>query len=62
MGQVGSLNERHWAGLMHVPVTVRSVSALNQLQADLQDSWQITRGDRTMPLFLLAPASQAHAQ
>ncbi len=56
MGQAGSLRERHWAGLMHVPVTRRTDAALQQLQDDLALHWQITRGEREMPLFLLAPA------
>ncbi|MGJ8669593.1 MAG: VTT domain-containing protein [Oceanococcus sp.] len=55
MGQAGMLVERHWADLMHVPLTVRDAQALKQLQNDLQQDWQITLGAREAPLFLLAP-------
>lgn len=57
MGQVGTLREQHWAGLMHVPVTRRNPQALEQLHQDLQPYWHITRGAREAPLFLLAPAT-----
>ena len=58
MGQTGRLVERHWADLIHVPLTVTDPQAMDLLRKDLQQAWEISRSNRQAPLFLVTPATQ----
>lgn len=57
LGQIGELKTRHWAGLMHVPLTRRTDAAMQQLLEQLDDAWQLARSVRETPLYRITPGA-----
>lgn len=55
LGQVGHLSTRHWAGLLHVPITDREPQAADWLAQNLSSDWSILRAQRHIPLYRLGP-------
>ncbi len=55
LGQLGELRVRHWAGLIHVPVTQRTDTAMAQFIIDVGAHWQVRRGPRETLLYRVSP-------
>ncbi len=55
LGQAGHLSMRHWAGLLHVPVTDREAHAASWLAQNLSNDWHIQRAQRHVPLYRVEP-------
>lgn len=55
LGQVGQLSMRHWAGLLHVPVTDQEPQAAAWLAQNLAAEWRVHTTQRQVPLYRLQP-------